>query len=390
MTLEALLEDADRQWDLLFGDLATAQMAKVRESIVSLNVSYSTSMCTQLTIELIDPNFEMLKANYFIIGRDIIYRSKVVATNSAVPELGEMNKDKLVHLFEIASVEVRPSPGSSPSISIQARTKAVQQMKRDKNPGNIKGTSSDYVYYVALFYGLTPIVQKTSKTRQITKASGDKQADSTWDVLTRLASDAKFMLFETDGLLFFCSMDYLYGRWGVMQIEHGGFYTNSKNEPVVSPCNVVPLIWPPFSDQERTNLFINGTIDPNRQFPAGLKANPKNAGVLIPSAMPTLRRSDNDPFVVSGSASVDRTAGITLRPGMTLAIAGIPTFEDIYMISDISFNHYSGEPVSIEFTKPEREGKYVQNYAVGPAFADYAQTTESSELIQRVTRAGQG
>lgn len=388
MTLEAMLTDAERQWDLLFGDLATAQMAKVRESIVSVSVSYSTSLCTQLTIELIDPNFEMLKSNYFIIGRDIIYRSKAVATNSALPELGEMNKEMLVHLFEIASVEVRPSPGSSPSISIQARTKAVQQMKRDKNPGNIKGTSSDYVYYVALFYGLTPVIQKTSKTRQITKASGDRQADSTWDVLTRLASDSKFMLFETDGMLFFCSMDYLYGRWGVMQMEHGGFFKNSKNEPVVSPCNVIPLVWPPFSYEERLALFTNGAIDPYRQFPEGLKANPKNAGLLIPAAMPTLRRSDNDPFVVSGSASVDRTAGVTLRPGMTLALAGIPTFEDIYMISDISFDHFSGEPVSIEFTKPEREGKYVQNFAVGPTFADYAQTTESSALIQQVLRAG--
>jgi hypothetical protein len=369
--------EPNQDWDLLFGDIATAQMARVREALVSLSVSYSTSMCTQLTMEFIDPNFEMLQNNYFIVGRDIIYKSKVFPTTAEMvfAETGKTNY--LVHLFEIASVEVRASAGSSPSISVQARTKAVQQMKRDKTPGNIKGTSSDYVYWAALTYGLFPLLEKTSKSRQISKASGDKQADSTWDVLSSLASDAKFMLYETDGMLFFCSMDFLMGRWGVVSAQHNGF-TNSKNEVMPSPINVVPLVWPPMTNDQRTDAFNGNTS----RWDGAITS--KFDGLLIPLAMPTLRRSDNDPFVVSGSVSVDRTAGVSLRPGMTIGLAGIPTFEDIYMITGVDFDHFSTNPVNIEFTKPEREGKYIQTFAVGPTFADYGTTTIDSEIIKQL------
>lgn len=369
--------DAKQEWDLLFGDIATAQMARVREALVSLSVSYSTSMCTQLTMEFIDPNFEMLANNYFIVGRDVIYKSKIFPTTPQMVFSPTGKTNNLVHLFEIASVEVRSSAGSSPSVSVQARTKAVQQMKRDKKPGNIKGKSSDYVYWSALTYGLFPLLQQTSKSRQISKASGDRQADSTWDVLSNLASDAKFMLYETDGMLFFCSMDFLMGRWGVVSAQHDGF-TNSKNEPVPSPINIVPLFWPPMTNSQRVDAYNSGVS----RWDGAVTS--KFDGLLIPVSMPTLRRSDNDPFVVSGSASVDRTAGVFLRPGMTIGLGGIPTFEDIYMITGVEFDHFSSNPVNIEFTKPEREGKYIQTFAVGPTFADYGTTTIDSEIIKQL------
>lgn len=372
-----MIDDVNKSWDILFGDLATGQMAKVRDSIISVNVSYSTTMCTQLQIEMIDPNFSMLASNYFIIGRDIVYRSKAFPAFSGSNFAQEDEKGRLVHLFEIASVEVRPSSGISPSIVVQARTKAVQQMKRDKNPGAIKGKSSDFVYAAALKYGLKPIIQKTTKSRQINKASGDRQADSTWDVLSNLASDAKFMLFETDGMLFFCSMDYLMGRWGVVQIQHD-FFRDSKNNVMVSPINVINIPWRPFTQNEREYKFYERGEEWDKWQGASTT---KYDGLLIPLEMPTLRRSDNDPFVVSGSVRLDRYGGIMVRPGMTLNLGGIPTFEDIYMVSDVSFDHFSSQPVSVEFTKPEREGKYIQTFATGPTFADYSATTQASPLI---------
>lgn len=377
-----MTSDSSQSWDILFGDLATGQMARVRDAIVSVNVSYSSTMCTQLQIELIDTNFEMLDSDYFLVGRDIVYRSKAFATFDGSNFAKLDNKGRLIHLFEIASVEVRPSSGSSPSIVVQARTKAVQQMKRDKDPGSIKGKSSDFVINAAKKFGLLPIVQKTTKSRQINKASGDRQADSTWDVLSNLANDAKFMLFETDGMLFFCSMDYLMGRWGVTQQEHTMF-TNSQNKPVVSPINVVPLFWPPLQEGDIERRVTGKLTEDDKWRLTDGSLSPKFDGLLRPLQMPTVRRSDNDPFVVSGSASVDRYAGIMMRPGMTLFFLGIPTFTDIYMISDVTFDHFSAQPVSLEFTRPEREAKYIKQIGVNPAFADYGLTTEASPLIAK-------
>lgn len=374
-------DDTEESWDLLIGDIATAQMSKIRESIISISVSYSTTMCTQLSIEMIDPNFEMLKSNYFIVGRDVVYRSKSFLTVDGFTVGTPDQANRLIHLFEIASIDVHAGSGTTPQITIQARTKAVQQMKRDKNPGSIQGTSSDFVYNAAVQYGLRPVIQQTTVAKKINQASGDKQADSTWDVLSNLASEAKFMLFETDGLLFFCSMDFLMGHWGVTPYENSRL-TNSRNEPIPMPINVVPLIWPPIDADKREKYFYQNDTSVNTGVLTGIK-DTKNYSVLIPMALPTLRRSDNDPFVVSGSANIDRINGTSLRPGMTILVGGIPTFEDIYMISDVSYNHYSTDPVSIEFSKPEREAKFIQTFAAGVGFADFGVTTQQSSLINQ-------
>jgi hypothetical protein len=67
-------------------------------------------------------------------------------------------------------------------------------MKRDRKPGVIKGTSSSFVENAARKYGLDFIGQQTSKTANITTASGDKQADSVWDVIKRIAQENKFVV----------------------------------------------------------------------------------------------------------------------------------------------------------------------------------------------------
>ena len=150
------------------------------------------------------------------------------------------------------------------------------------------------------------------------------------------------------------------------------------------PINVIPIYWPPISDAERANYHYHGNA---QGMESDTSPNPNNIGArlvnIIPLSLPNLRRSDNDPFVVSGSASIDRTAGTMLRPGMTIVLDGIPTFDDIYMITGVNFDHFSTNPVQIEFTKPDREAKYVQTFAVGPTFVDYGNTTDSSALITK-------
>ena len=190
-------------WELKFGDLSTGIMEEIKSSIISINVSYSMSLVTQLSVEIIDTNFDLLRNNYFIVGRDVLYRTQT--------QLGQFEGDKsmlgapaasirnnnnyLEQLLEIASVEVSPGSGSSPIIKLELRTKAVQQMKRDKEPGTIKGDGADFVIAAAQKYKLRYSVQKTSKNKQITKASGDQQADSTLTVMDSLASESKYLLF---------------------------------------------------------------------------------------------------------------------------------------------------------------------------------------------------
>ena len=62
---------AQDDWELLFGDLTTGIMEEIKSSIISINVSYSMTLVTQLSVEIVDTNFDLLRNNYFIVGRDV-------------------------------------------------------------------------------------------------------------------------------------------------------------------------------------------------------------------------------------------------------------------------------------------------------------------------------
>lgn len=344
-------------WDLKFGDLSTGIMEEIKKSIISINVSYSMTLVTQLTVEVIDTNFDLMRNNYFIVGRDVLYSTQVYtgqfeadATMLGTPTSSTRNDNNYMEqLLEIASVEVSPGSGSSPIIKMEMRTKAVQQMKRDKNPGSLKGDGGDFVIQAAKKYKLRYSVQKTSKNKQITKASGDQEADSTWSVMDSLASEAKYLLFECDGVLFFVSPHRIIGKWGYFQTDLD-YIDPQTNKSASHKFNYIPLRWP-----RNYGVEQKGFKDLGNKYQL--------------YQCPQVRQSEDDPLAAEGSAMVDYMSGLSLRPGMTVLLFGIPTFGGRpFLITEVSFNHLSREPVNISFASPERPDGKIVDYPVGRIF----------------------
>lgn len=344
-------------YELVIGDIPNSILDVINDSLLSLNVSYSMDMVTQVTATFLDPNFTMMRNNYFIVGRDVIY--KTTSWIKSIDIDGEFYGDAaldfrddqewLYQALEIASVQVSPGPGSSPTITVEMRTKAVQQMRRDKNPGAIKSNGSDWVIAQAKKYKLKYAVQKTSKNKQINKASGDQQADSTWTVLENLAGEAKFLLFESNGTLFFVSQHRLIGKWGAVR-QNIDYVNPQNNKSQILPFNIIPLEWPP-------------NIASANSATAEIFAPIKGAFRLY--QCPQLRQSEDDPLAADGSAQIDYISGSALRPGMTVMLFGIPQFQKPFLITEVSFDHISREPVNISFASPEREDGKIVPYEVG-------------------------
>ena len=391
----------DRDFIIEWIDINTETPILIRDSLMSIDVSYSMDMCPQISIQLFDPEFRMLRSNYFNIGQSIIYKSSTPAqyTNFGdKPPVNPSGKSQdhpfdmssldgspsigwISQIYEIASVSVSPGSGSAPSIIIEARTAAVQQMKRDKEPSSVKGDGHTYVSQAAQKYDLISFVQQTSKSKQINKGGTDKQADSLWTVLNNLAGDAKFSLFEANGTLFFASNQYIFGLWGPEHIANAFVFNPETNYFDLKSMNfwyvnwpIIPEGWYPTQSsadfRESYQSILPGTLpgSPIWKFGRGgdVYTNVKNPRALIPLAMPTFRRSDNDIYQVEGTISLDRSNGIFLRPGMTIYVDGIPTFNDYYLITDVSYSHMSTDPVQITFRKPEREAKYIVQIPIGP------------------------
>lgn len=333
--------------------------ADIDVSILNVSVDYSIDAASQLSFDVIETvnvdysrvsqaektfitDLEFAKNNYFQIGREVVYETNTIAFVDDPRSPGGQVAQKISQIFEIANVTISQGPGGSPVWNIKCYTKAIQQMKRDRQFSSITGSGTAFVRRAAQRYGLKFWGQETSKKVSITKASGDKQADSLWDVLTRLAGEAKFVIFEVNGFLIFASEEYLLYKWG---IDSGVTYKfkNPKTK----------------QDERRKALFIP------LQYPYVTVG---RSGYFYAMEYPTITVSDNDPRHGDGSIIVDRANGTQIRPGMTAYIGNVPGLNGYYLITSVSFADRTPDPVTVSFRKPTKEPKEIKQLAVGERY----------------------
>jgi len=340
------------------GSLSDGVMTNIDHSIISVNVDYSMNEASQLSFDVIETMntdfsqiaeaertyprvLEFAQNNYFQIGRDVIYETNTLNEISNTNNSGT-NLIKQKQLFEIASVTFTQGPGGSPTWQVKCFTKAIQQMKRDRKPGTVKGTGSTFVKNAAKKYGLKYFGEETSKKQTVTKATGDKQADSLWDVLTRLAQDAKFVIYEVDGFLVFASEKFLMHKWGIDSGDTVRVWNKKEKKFKTKGTKYIPL-----------------------QYPAVGKG---TSGYFFAMSYPTINVSTNDPRYGDGSITIDRQNGTQIRPGMTAYVGNVPSLNGYYLIDSVSFSDRTSDPVSVNFRKPTLEPKEEKELPVGVRF----------------------
>jgi hypothetical protein len=293
------------------GDVASNQMRDISEAVTSLDVSLTMDGASEITIEILDTNFNFAQANYFQVRRDVFYQDLI---------------------FEITVVEVQGSESVHPLYRLSCRNKNVQMMKRDKSPEAYKGVSaSDYVKTVARRFNMNYVVEETTKKQSIVKGRNAKSDESVWTVIQRAADDAQFVCFETNNILFFCSQQFLLGKWGDPRYKFG-------------TSTFLPFGWP----------------EPDEKFYPGAGKR------YMLMALPNVRRSDDDPMDADGVLLVERSNGRLIRPGMTIWLGGIPDFESVYLVTGVEFNEGVPDPVTVSFRTPVKPDPQRTN-AVGSA-----------------------
>lgn len=268
---------------LLIEGIEDVTLSNIAPLVTRLDLSWTMDAASQLTFDFTDPGFRVWNANYLQRRRVVLYKGR---------------------RFEIAARTLSQGQGASPRITVEARSAPVQAMKRDKNPEAYSGsTPTEYARTVASRFGLEFYGEPSAAKKIIMQASTDTKKESVWDTLTRLASEAKFVVFESDGTLYFTSQRNMVGKFDHVPILH----------------------WP----NEEGDLYP-----------------------LI--EIPTCRDSEDSPTEKEFTATLFRHNAVNLRPGMTIALLGIPDFHDFYLISEVSYNEGDGKPVSISARTPEK------------------------------------
>lgn len=268
--------------DLVVVEAASGVNSAITNAVEKMEMSWTTDSVSQIRLTLFDPEMRFLKNNYFPIRRAMTYKGIE---------------------FEVAAVEVGPRIGDTAQVIVELRRSAIQKIKRDKNPTAYSGVSAtDYARIVAARYGLEFIGQSTSTKGTIVQSGTTSKKESVWDVLNRIAGEAKFVVFEAEGYLTFASEEWLLGKREIIDIS-----------------------WP-------------------SQATSGYKT------LEIPSA----RRSDDDVKAAEVQLLLHRTNAMNLRPGMTMNLSGLPTFEGQYLITEVSYEEGVEQPVSISGRTPEK------------------------------------
>ena len=171
---------------LKIGELGRRQV-EIQNSVTSLSVDLSAGAISELNFKVHDPSFKMHHLNYFMIGRTVEWDDMV---------------------WEIAAVSIEHQ--SRDSVSVTARTKAMQRMRRDRGNINLGYISpSDVAEIMASRFDLKIFKEEAPVDGVITRNEKDDEVESSYDLMVRLARDLKWRFFECRGILYFASEKYL-------------------------------------------------------------------------------------------------------------------------------------------------------------------------------------
>lgn len=371
----------------------------ISSRILSMEVSLTTDMASQVTITVADPGLRMMRANYFQLRQQITY---------------------LDQKWEISSLEVSPS-NAGEQVVAECRLQAIQKLKRDKGSKTFSdGSPTAFAQARAAEVGLEFFGESTPAKRTISRVRNDRTDESTWDVLKKLANDNQFWCFESDGRLFFTSQQFLLGKFSLIkESTNPGFLSTRINwatngrliqestqprfiqvaTPIPGPEGRPPLaqgasgvhvaylqtvlrdragqkipldsIFSAATKKAVTALqTLYGIADNRGQVGAltwevvdFLASGLEQVGGLspdqfsiVPITVPTVRKSDDAPEEMSASFDVEQELGRDLRPGMTVYIDGIPGFDANCLITDVSWSEGTNEPVTVSARTTEIPG----------------------------------
>ena len=202
MTISAAFTDNEY---IFVGEIGDDNVT-VRESILSAQFDLSAKMVSEMQIKLYDHGFKMLNSNYFVIGRRIAFA--LPSTLEVEDSGGELTVSIQTVDFEIAAVSIEH--GSVDTVRVTARSRKMQQMRREKGQesfGKISPTA--FAAATAARFGLEFFGEDTPVDGNIVREQTEQKDESTYDVLTRLAREAEFMFFEANGVMFFASEEFI-------------------------------------------------------------------------------------------------------------------------------------------------------------------------------------
>lgn len=287
----SLLDPRNRLDKLTLGAEGTKLPKGVAQNIIGVpTISLTSSEVSQLDITFNDPGFEQLDKGTFAPGTDLAY---------------------IDFIFTVVSLEAN-GDGGAETLAVVAQSAPAVVFRNAvglKVEHNVSPT--DFVGHLASEAGLSFVGQPSSSRKHVARREPKGQpAESSWDCAQRLAADIGYVCFEARGRLFFAKPSWL--------VEQARLWTVKWPAPDVS-------------------------VDVQRLI----------HGKLPALNIPRCRLSTVEDPKVQVDVEVPIDLAFLVMPGDALALDGIPTFDDTYLISSVTFNLDASQAVNFTGVTPQ-------------------------------------
>jgi len=305
--------------------------------LLSLSVSYSMSMTTELTAIYDDRDYKLTQGGYFDPRREYRYRGL---------------------LFEVVSCESSAGSAGYPQASVQFAPKCVQELRRDKRPESITAVNGyEYARRAAARCGMNFVGEKNNKQQTVFKGKNQNADESVWTVLTQSGADGQFFVFEVDNTLVFGSGQWLMWKFGLAEKENKKGkkqrYLNLRYNPSETNSgakSVLVLSGRPIGIADDGSITYDGSVTWR-----------EDNGIFELATWPTVRVSENDGLEGTGSCAVLSPIGRIIRPGHTIYLTSVPDrFVAGYLVQDVNFSEFTSDPVDVNLVmvqKPKNQDK---------------------------------
>ena len=373
--------------------------AEISGSVTSMSVSLTLDEVSQISIDIYDPNLKMLRANYFQIRQPVTFLgmtfeiSAIEVSQDIHQKVGLSLRPQATQILKRTKQGSISTGGGLDFVANKAREVGLALFMEYSTPTAAAASSKE------------PAVVAPDVTTNVSQNSFLPVNQSAWDVIKKIATDYTYIVCEIDNRLIFASQPFLLGKFGITGYgENPGFISTPviwNSEPRANRIiqNHEPIIGPPerpilgvgssgrsveylqsvlskragqtITDeygyfgqstlaavhnlQIFTNLGASSTVNNmswNIVDYLALGASTIGPGAnfqyITPLGVPTLRKSDDAYEAATCSFSVEREQGKLLRPAMTIRIDGVPFFEGHYLVTSVSWEEGSFDPVSVD------------------------------------------
>jgi len=286
--------------DLTIGVLRESAQREIQDLILELGVDLTLDMTTQMRFTVLDPDLKMMKANYFQVRRPVVFKG---------------------FEYEISGVEALRTAGRTDECRVTMRSLPIQRMRREKGEQNWSNISAaQFAQQVAERNGLGMFIQDSPERPGIIRQQGENVDESTWDVLQRLAAELEYIVFESYGVLYFTSEEFLIERQPTIVVDMFA----SETDP-----------WFPYSF--------------------------------------ALVQNDDDWKGSAFTLQVGREQGMKLRPGMNVEFTNCGAFSDgrKHLITSVTWTEADPTPVAVQGRTLKETEDTVADTTVGRGVAPW-------------------